>query len=84
MTLEVLFGYMQDFSPFSFGFRDYLLSLHLNYHFPKIMLLQKNIVKKYLALLNKEQTLAAFCQGARLYVESVAKRDTFQKRIYDE
>ena len=55
MTPEVLFGYMQDFSPFFFGFRDYLLSLHLNYHFPKIMLLQKNIVKKYLALLNKEQ-----------------------------
>ena len=48
------------------------------------MLLQKNIVKKYLALPSKEQTLTAFCQGARLYVESVAKRDKFQKRIYDE
>ena len=48
------------------------------------MLLQKNIVKKYLALLSKEQTLAAFCQVARLYVESVAKRAIFQERIYDE
>ena len=48
------------------------------------MLLQKNIVKKYLALLSKEQTPAAFCQVARLYVESVAKRAKCQKKKYNE
>lgn len=37
------------------------VSLHQNYRI--IMLLQKNIVKKYLALLSEEQTLAAWYQS---------------------